>query len=80
MIALFMLEQRFLKRNKSFPKRREFFITDKDLAQLSDCSRSTIRRSIQRLKYIGLISYERGCGYTRRATRYTIRLDPFYLL
>jgi len=77
LLALFKLQDDFVFMSKNYWG--WFFATNTKLANVSHKSKQTIRNSRRRLKYLGLIDYEIGCGLKGKATKYRILIDPFYL-
>ncbi len=76
--ALLKLQDDFVYKSKNYGE--WFFAPQSLLVKYSKRSRSTIRRSRQKLKYLGLLDYQLGSRGKRKATMYRILIDPFYLV
>ena len=76
-VALLKLEREF--RRETNQRNGSFFVTLRRLSMESKCSTDSVRRSLARLEYMGLIHYWTGSWRNRRATEIKILLDNFYL-
>lgn len=73
-MALFKVQDDFVRKSMNYGG--WFFATTAFLSKNAKRHKSTIKRSTQRLKFLGLIDYRRGSWFGRRATQYRICIDP----
>lgn len=76
MLALLKLQDEFLKGHRG---NGWFFCTVKLLAQYARHDKGLIKKARRRLKYMNLIDYEIGGQKDRKAIRFKILIDDFYL-